>query len=137
MSVSGEHRPLLPSDRVKSVQHATSSRFAAAREQVKKFLTSKAGHYSVLLLVTLDVACIFTDLILVLETCEKRVPEKDGNEAQSVLGIVSLVFSCLFMLELLASIWVFGWRCVVMSQLPPNDMWWLMVIGTFRRGFIV
>ena len=30
-------------------------------------------------------------------TCEGRVSEKDGNEASEILGIVGLVFSCLFM----------------------------------------
>ena len=108
-----EQRPLLPSERAKDIHHPTSSRIGAARHQTKRFLTSKTGHYSVLLLVSLDVTAIFTDLILQLLTCEGRVPEKDGEEVQNVLGIVSLVFSCLFMGELLASIWVFGWQYVV------------------------
>lgn len=58
---------------------------------------SKYGHYSVLVLVSLDISSIFADLILQLLTCEGRVPAKDGNKASDVLGIVSLVFSCLFM----------------------------------------
>lgn len=105
-----ENRPLLPSDRLKDLRTGATNRTASARHQVKRYLTSKTGHYSVLLLVSLDVTGIFADLILQLLTCEGRVPEKDGNEAQKVLGIVSLVFSCLFMVELLASLWVFGWQ---------------------------
>ena len=43
-----------------------------------------------------------------MQTCEGRIPAKDGEKAQEVLGILSLVFSCLFMLELIASVWAFG-----------------------------
>ncbi len=109
-----EHwQPLLSSDRPKD-GHATASS-ESTRHLVKRYLTSKTGHYSVLLLVSLDVTAIFTDLILQLLTCEGRVPPKDGQEVQNALGIVSLVFSCLFMAELLASILVFGWQCVLRS----------------------
>lgn len=85
------------------------------RRQVLRFLTSKAGHYAVLILVSLDVSCIFADILISLFICEKscgsghRAP-KGLEDAQEVLGIVSLVFSCLFMAELLASIWAFGPR---------------------------
>ena len=44
-----------------------------------------------------QISAIFADLILQLLTCEGRVPGKPGHEAQEVLGTVSLVFSCLFM----------------------------------------
>lgn len=46
-----------------------------------------------------QITAIFADLILQLLTCEGRVPGKAGHEAQEVLGIVSLVFSCLFMVR--------------------------------------
>lgn len=89
-----------------SVLHAT-------RTQTQRFLTSKFGHYAVLLLVSLDVSCIFADFLISLYTCDQscgkgNVVDKDWREAQNALGIVSLVFSCLFMAELLASIWAFG-----------------------------
>ena len=104
--MTDEHRPLLPSDRLASPTSLTAS----ARHQTKRFLTSKAGHYSVLLLVSLDISGIFADLILQLMTCEGRVPARDGEKAQQALGVVSLVFSCLFMGELVASLWAFGAR---------------------------
>ena len=107
---TNEHRPLLSPD---DTPHTGSTTVATARRQTKRFLTSKVGHYSVLALVSLDISSIFADLILQLVTCEGRLPTKDGATAQDVLGIVSLVFSCLFMLELLASIWAFGWPYVV------------------------
>ena len=83
------------------------------RTQTQRFLTSKFGHYAVLLLVSLDVSCIFADFLISLYTCEQSCTkgkhvDKEWGEAQSALGIVSLVFSCLFMAELLASIWAFG-----------------------------
>ncbi|KAH9810110.1 putative ion transport protein [Teratosphaeria destructans] len=74
--------PLLPSDRT---HHATPNLATTARHKTKHYLTSKTGHYSVLALVS------------------------DGEKAQETLGILSLVFSCLFMVELLASVWAFGW----------------------------
>ena len=84
-----------------------------SRTAAQRFLTSKAGHYAVLLLVSMDVGCIFADFLISLYTCEhssskNQRTNKDLREAQVVLGIVSLIFSCLFMTELAASIWAFG-----------------------------
>lgn len=110
--MTNEQRPLLPSDRLAHTRHFTSDTAASARRQTKRYLTSKTGHYSVLALVSVDISSIFADLILQLLTCEGRVPAKDGDKASEVLGILSLVFSCLFMVELLASIWAFGWAYV-------------------------
>ena len=86
-----------------------------ARHRVQRFLTSKAGHYAVLILVSLDVGCIFADILISLFVCEKTCKSGTNKgsgleDAQEVLGIVSLVFSCLFMAELLASVWSFGPR---------------------------
>ena len=93
--MADEQRPLLPSDHARVAR--TPSYAVTARRQTKRYLTSKTGHYSVLLLVSLDISCIFADLLLTILTCEGRVPAKDGEQAQNVLGILSLVFSCLFM----------------------------------------
>lgn len=106
--MNDEQRPLLPSDRLHHARQVTVSATAKARRQTKRFLTSKSGHYSVLALVSLDVSSIFVDFILQLWTCEGRLKHSQGDEAQEVLGNVSLLFSCLFMVELLASIWAFG-----------------------------
>ena len=92
------HQPLLPSDHhIRDVRHATASYASTARHQTKRYLTSKTGHYSVLLLVSLDISAIFADLLIQLLTCEGRVSGKDGEEVSEVLDIVSLVFSSLFM----------------------------------------
>ena len=83
------------------------------RRQTRQFLGSKLGHYSVLFLVTVDVACIFADFLINLYLCEHECcrykNEYQGlHDTQDALGVVSLVFSCLFMVELMASIWAFG-----------------------------
>ncbi|KAI9811487.1 MAG: hypothetical protein M1827_005470 [Pycnora praestabilis] len=78
------------------------------RHQIQRFLTSKTGHYSVLLLVAADVSCIFADFLISLLKCEQKSADHGWDIAQDVLGIVSLVFSCLFMAELLAAVFAFG-----------------------------
>jgi len=79
------------------------------RESVACFLSSKAGHYSVLGLVTLDVLGIIADFILNLFKCESDKEGPEWDVALNTLGLISLAFSCLFMLELIASVWAFGW----------------------------
>ena len=83
------------------------------RRHTQYFFTSKFGHYLVLILVSLDVGIIFADFLISLYTCEHSCGQDEGinkslGQVQNVLGIVSLAFSCLFMAELLASIWAFG-----------------------------
>jgi hypothetical protein len=139
MSNSTESQPLLLSDDRQAQRDAqndhinehiswlapggANSRVHKAREQTQRFLGSKIGHYSVLLLVSLDVSIIFADFLITLYTCEHSCGKgsdgvnKDLKKAQDVMEIVSLVFSCLFMSELLASIWAFGAPYVHFSQL--------------------
>jgi len=115
-----ESQPLLTDgnvgDQVRNQYHGivvSVSYDNTSRKQTRRFLSSKYGHYAVLLLVSLDVSCIFADFLISLyicdHTCDKGEPvDKSLPEAQDALGIVSLIFSCLFMVELLASIWAFG-----------------------------
>lgn len=83
------------------------------RTRTQRFLTSKTGHYAVLLLVSLDVSCIFADFIINLFVCDQKHPDRRWGEAQDALGVVSLVFSCLFMVELLAAVWAFGLKLAI------------------------
>ena len=83
------------------------------RRETQRFLSSKYGHYAILLLVSLDVTCIFADFLISLYVCDHKCEKgesvgKGFRKTQEVLGIVSLVFSSLFMVELVASIWAFG-----------------------------
>lgn len=101
----------------RGVGHST---LQSTRHDLQRFLTSKLGHYAVLLLVSLDVSCIFADFLLSLYLCEHACNHESFEswtddqslhkieKAQAVLGTVSLIFSCLFLAELLASIWAFG-----------------------------
>lgn len=97
-----EQQPLL------SPSTSQTTSVSKIRHRTKTFLTSQTGHYSILLLVSLDISSIFADLIVSSLACEGHIPSHTAEITTSVLGIVSLVFSCLFMLELLASIWAFG-----------------------------
>lgn len=99
-------RPLLR----ESSPERTDSTFSTARRCTRRYLNSKFGHYAILLLVCLDCSCIFGEFVIQILTCEARVSESKGDVAQEAIGIVGLVFSCLFMLELMASIWAFGFQ---------------------------
>lgn len=82
------------------------------RRAARDILSSRRGHYLVLLLVSVDVACTFADFLIELHICELT---KRGSHVavgwgvtQEVLAIVGLVFSCLFMLELMVTVFSFG-----------------------------
>ncbi|KAI9777515.1 MAG: hypothetical protein M1839_008809 [Geoglossum umbratile] len=87
---------------------SNESHIQRVRLAVQRILASKIMHYSVLLMVTLDVSCIFGDIFIDLFTCGQKHPDRAWGVAREALGNTSLVFSILFMLELLASVWAFG-----------------------------
>ncbi|KAL4731115.1 hypothetical protein ACLX1H_000075 [Fusarium chlamydosporum] len=117
-----EHQPLLRHPRKTrlpslNLQHWHSHPFKGdqwnvrtAREATAQFLSSKAGHYSVLTLVSLDVLSMITDFILNLFKCEQGRKGSDWDLGLEILGSISLAFSCLFVVELIASVWAFGWK---------------------------
>lgn len=123
---SNEQSNLLPSDARLSARaepspsrphHEAAATLYAARGRTRDFLTSKAGHYAVLALVSLDVGCIFADFLISLCVCEQSCGNRSAGDAaslealrktQEVLAIISLIFSCSFVAELLASVWAFG-----------------------------
>ncbi|KAF5977571.1 voltage-gated hydrogen channel 1 [Fusarium bulbicola] len=82
----------------------------STKQNTAQFLSSKAGHYSVLTLVSFDVLSMIADFILNLFKCEQGKKGSDWDLALEILGSVSLVFSCLFVVELIASVWAFGWK---------------------------
>lgn len=90
-----------------------TSNYARLRAKTRSFLSSKWGHYLVLFMVAVDVACIFADFLIELRVCELRerhqIPiDRGWGVAQEALGLIGLIFSCLFMLELIASVLSFG-----------------------------
>ncbi|KAF1990935.1 hypothetical protein K402DRAFT_368626 [Aulographum hederae CBS 113979] len=108
--MSSDRQPLLNEDQ-QTVYETSRRSFRHSRQELKRFLSSKTGHYAVLGLVTLDVSCIFADFIIRLIVCDTQKPAtKPANEALEALGITGLVFSTLFLVELIASVWAFGFR---------------------------
>ena len=116
--IPSERQPLLRSDQhlLAKPTHSTTqpSFLSTTRHRTAHFLTSKSGHYSVLALVSLDVAGIFADFLISLHVCEhggeKGFDSVSWERVSSVLDAMSLVFSCLFMVELGLSLWAFGLR---------------------------
>lgn len=114
-----QQRPLLQADRER-LDHASKdflsrnltdhdSTVYHIRNFLQRFLVSKYGHYFVMVLVTLDVAGIFADFLISLHVCEHRKEDMTTwKRVNHGLGILSLIFSCLFMVELLCSIFAFG-----------------------------
>ena len=122
---SNESQPLLQDTSLEERQSGTRQGYHGivvdvsydnpTRRQTRRFLSSIYGHYAVLLLVSMDVGCIFADFLISLYICDHSCGKGDSvgdslPKAQDALGIVSLVFTCLFMAELLASIWAFGFK---------------------------
>ena len=122
---SSENQPLLQDANLEERRSGTRqsdgvdvSYDSSARKQTRRVLSSIYGHYAVLLLVSMDVGCIFADFLISLYICDQSCGKGDSAgdglpKAQDALGIVGLVFSCLFMVELLASVWAFGFEWVV------------------------
>lgn len=78
-------------------------------------MASKYQHYLLISLIAIDVLCIFADIFISLYSCEegKNTSEKVHHRldrTQEALGIISLVFSCIFLTELVITLWAFGWR---------------------------
>lgn len=119
MSDQEQQRPLLQADRdaldrgSKDVLSRNltdeNSTVYRARHFLQSFLVSKYGHYFVMILVTLDVAGIFADFLISLHICEHSKDDmRTWRRVNEGLGILSLIFSCLFVVELLCSIFAFG-----------------------------
>ena len=91
--------------------------YNGCKQAVQDFLSSTAQHYTVLGLVSCDLLGIFADIIINLYQCDEGDTDPIWDDVRNGLGIAGLVFSCLFMLELLGSVWAFGWRWVSLSTL--------------------
>jgi hypothetical protein len=124
LAESSSSQPLLHTDRAAAESNAEDRQaenrqqrttrykkvYNVCRQQVQDFLSSRAQHYTVLGLVSFDLLGIFADIIINLYQCDEAATDPKWNDVRGGLGIAGLVFSCLFMVELLASVWAFGWR---------------------------
>ena len=150
-----EHTSLLPVHGTNPTsylsQHNSTDVFHRLRSFFRAFLTSKYGHYFVIILVALDVACIFAGFLVGLHICERSLgcsrsgqkalfsdhflpQSKAGSTcewedeirrwkiAQEVLEIASMVFSCAFVVELLSGVVGFGFRYVLMEFLHLRSL---------------
>ncbi|KAK4142063.1 uncharacterized protein C8A04DRAFT_38582 [Dichotomopilus funicola] len=96
------------------------SAHARLRQQARELLSTRAKHYFILTLVSLDVVAILVDLFATLLACDLRkgggqvddpqegVPGWVGG-TREVLHPLALVFSCAFVGELGVTVWAFGW----------------------------
>ncbi|KAH8196860.1 hypothetical protein TruAng_008973 [Truncatella angustata] len=89
--------------------HLGLSRYRRARRAAQKALSSKAKHWFILALIILDIAGILTDIFIALITCELgREGEPWVRPIRDGLTSLSLVLSCLFLVELILSLWAVG-----------------------------
>ena len=122
--MSSSSQPLLQTHRIHGSSPSCPSRSPPKYKQIsticchktKAFLSSRYQHYLVLSLVACDLLGIFADILIELYQCDFSTASPRWNDIKNGLGIAGLVFSCLFMLELLLSVWVFGWRWVYLSS---------------------
>ncbi|PVH85330.1 hypothetical protein DL98DRAFT_568508 [Cadophora sp. DSE1049] len=105
--MSSSSQPLLHTH---NNHNSNISLYLTCHQKTKSFLSSRYQHYLVLSLVACDLLGIFADILIELYQCDFPDASPRWNNVKNGLGIAGLVFSCLFMLELLLSVWVFGWR---------------------------
>ena len=135
---------LLPSD-----DEPRSRAYARRRDQAKVLLSSKTKHYVIMSLVALDVASILADILIALISCDMGEQEEPWVEVtREALHLVGLIFSSMFLVELLLTVWAFGLRYVG-AKLPwvgrrcwyfifghsPNSETWACT-GSLRIGSI-
>ncbi|KAI1331739.1 hypothetical protein F5Y16DRAFT_242714 [Xylariaceae sp. FL0255] len=90
-------------------QQLKRSHLGRVRAGVQRFFGSKARHWFILALIMLDVAGILTDIFIALITCELgREDEPWVAPTRNGLTTFSLVMSCVFMVELMLSIFAEG-----------------------------
>ncbi|KAJ5128644.1 hypothetical protein N7476_007264 [Penicillium atrosanguineum] len=82
------------------------------RRSARDFLTSRWGHYLVLLLITIDVCCGFSEFLIQLHVCESKQKghgvDRGWGVTEQALSVTGLVISCLFMMELIVAVLSFG-----------------------------
>ncbi|KUI72769.1 Voltage-gated hydrogen channel 1 [Cytospora mali] len=106
-----EQEPLLQSQDDSAQQQGPGevSTYARRRQTCQGMLLSKQKHYFTLALVALDVSCLLADIFIALIDCDERIK----NDAwvpgvRQGLEDAGLVFSCMFMVELIMCLWAFG-----------------------------
>ncbi len=124
---------LLPSD-----DEPRPSAYARRRDQAKVLLSSKTKHYVIMSLVALDVASILADILIALISCDMGEEEEAWVEVtREALHLVGLIFSSMFLVELLLTVWAFGLRYVGAKIPRLGRRYWYFILSallTARRG---
>jgi hypothetical protein len=90
---------------------STHPEYRRRRRQTQTLLISKEKHYLILGLVALDVMGILADIFIALIACDMGEKNKPLVEhARDGLQLAGLVFSCLFLVELVLCVWAFGFQ---------------------------
>lgn len=113
MDQPGEQQSLLPRHSELDQQGSPDevSAYARRRERCQALLQSKQKHYLILALVALDVSCLLADIFITLIDCDSRIKNDAWVPAvHEALEDAGLVFSCLFLAELITSLWAFGFE---------------------------
>ncbi|KAI1363750.1 hypothetical protein F5Y08DRAFT_233096 [Xylaria arbuscula] len=80
-----------------------------ARQQTRRFFSSRAKHWVILTLILLDVAGILAEIFIALITCELHRQDEDWvAPTRQALTTFALTMSCLFMIELGLSVFADG-----------------------------
>ncbi|KAH9218853.1 hypothetical protein DL95DRAFT_332121 [Leptodontidium sp. 2 PMI_412] len=106
---SSSSQPLLPSHASPHPPPTYKALYQTCHLKAQTFLSSRYQHYLVLSLVSFDLLGIFADILIELYQCDFPDASSNWNTVKQGLGIAGLVFSCLFMVELVLSVWGFGW----------------------------
>ncbi|KAJ4396284.1 hypothetical protein N0V93_000503 [Gnomoniopsis smithogilvyi] len=109
---SNEQQPLISGENdTNQEQRHLASNYHRNQQKCQTLLVSKQKHYFILALVALDVACLLTDILIALIDCDKRIKNDEWvPEVREALERAGLVFSCLFLVELLLCLWAFGFK---------------------------
>lgn len=85
------------------------STYHKCQRRCQNLLMSKQKHYFILALVALDVSCLLADILIALIDCDSRIKDDEWvPDVREALERAGLVFSCLFLVELLMCLWAFG-----------------------------
>jgi hypothetical protein len=105
---AAQTQPLLGGAEHEAFPQEKPSLWRRSRRKVKQFQLSRFSLYLTLVLVGVDVFCIFSDIFISLEECNGKELGSGWVIAREVLGNISNTITCLFVVELVLSIWAFG-----------------------------
>lgn len=130
MSGDATTTPLLAtaSDSPEHNEQSISSRrwahsVAAFHQDFRLLLTSRTKHFIIMTTVALDVAILLANIFIQLIACQMHQDDELWvKKLVSGIEAVGLLFSCIFMVELIASLFSFGLRYSALFIKPNNSL---------------